>query len=431
MSLNRISRRAADTEFLADASTPERVLDAAAALFWKKGYAAATTREIAAAAGIQQASLYYYVPSKEVLLYRLCVSSMEQLLADVRSAVSQHTDPLDRLLAMIRAHLATLLKHQMRHVTMVTQLYALSKRHHEEVIALRKEYANLVRTILEEAQTAGKVRADIPAKYLYLALLNVLNRAVVWYRKDQGLSADELANLFSPIFLYGAISGSTRFAPKLPNLDNHRRKSRAPLRKPRKSVGRSTLERLLDAAAGLFAAKGYGATSTREIAAVLGIQKASLYYHIGSKEELLYAICSSSLEQIRKDVEAALVEVRDPLERIVALICAHVESMLRDQEKHSVAMAEMHLLSDERRAQVTARRDSYENLVRSLLHEAQNAGVLRRDIHVKYLCLSLLGLMNRVEVWYRPSGPLSPHEFGELLGLIFLTGAAARTSTES
>lgn len=427
MNPNRTSRPIVDTRFSSDGCTPDRVLDAAAALFWNKGYAATTTREIASAVGIQQASLYYYVPSKEGLLHRLCVSSMEQLLADVQLAVSQETDPLDRLLALIRAHLTTMLKHQMRHVTMVTQLYALSKRHYDEVLALRKQYANLVRSILQEAQAAEQVRADIPPKYLYLALLNVLNRAVVWFRRDQGLSADELANVFSPIFLYGAI-GSAYFSPPLPNLDNHRKKSASRMHKLKKAARKSTLERLLDAAARLFAAKGYGATSTREIAEVLGIQKASLYYHIGSKEELLYAICSSSLEQIRSDVDAALSEVRDPLERIGALICAHVESILRDQEKHSVAMAEMHLLSHERLAQVLVLRDSYENLVRSVLQEAQTAGVLRQDIHVKYLCLSLLGLMNRIEVWYRRTGPLSPHDFGELMAVIFLTGAAARPS---
>ena len=42
--------------------------------------------------------------------------------------------------------------------------------------------------------------------------------------------------------------------------------------------------------------------------------------------------------------------------------------------------------------------------------------------------LNLLGLMNRVEVWYRPSGPLTPREFGELLGAVFLTGAVNRTA---
>jgi TetR/AcrR family transcriptional regulator, cholesterol catabolism regulator len=422
MSLNRMRRSIVATE-PADTPTPERVLDAAAALFWNKGYAATTTREIASAAGIQQASLYYYVPSKEGLLYRLCISSMEQLLSDVKAAVGQQTEPLDRVVALIRAHLATLLKHQVRHVTMVTQLYALSKRHHDEVVGLRKEYAGFVRSILEDAQHAGKVRADIPAKYLYLALLNVLNRAVVWYRRDQGLSSDELAEVFAPIFLQGAISSSACFTPKLPSLDLSRKKLSPARHKARKSVRKSTLERLLETAAGLFAAKGFGATSTREIAAALGIQKASLYYHIGSKEELLYAICHSSLEQIRLDVEAALSGLSDPLDRIRALVCAHVESMLRDQKKHSVTMAEMHLLSHERRAQVLALRSAYENLVRSVLQESQRAGLLRPDIDVKYLCLNLLGLMNRVEVWYRPGGPLSPKDLGELMGIVFLTGA--------
>ena len=413
-----------DTPGKSDRSTPERVLDTAAALFWEKGYAATTTREIAAAVGIQQASLYYHVPSKEGLLYQLCVSSMEQLLADVQTPVDQKTNSLDRLRALIGAHLATLLKHQVRHVTMLTELRALSRRHHAEVLGLRRKYADLVRSVLEEAQAAGKIRTDIPSRYLYLALLNILNWAVIWYRRDQALSAEQLADVFWPIYLHGAVARPAAITLELPNLDNHGKRT-VKSAKSSKLSHKLTSEKLLTAAASLFAARGYGATSTREIAAALGIQKASLYYHIGSKEELLYGICKSSLEQIRVDVENALGGVTDPLARIRAMICAHVESLLRDQEKHSVAVAEMHLLSDERLAQVRALRDSYENLVRSVLQEAQSASLLRTDIHVKYLCLSLLGLMNRVEVWYRRGGPLSPHEFGQLLGVIFLSGAVA------
>ena len=424
MNLDRSSPLAVGPQAPAEVSTPERVLDAAAALFWKKGYAATTTREIAAAVGIQQASLYYHVPSKEGLLYQLCKSSMEQLLADVQSAVSCGSDPLDRLRALIHAHLATLLKHQVRHVTMLTQLRSLSKRHHAEVIALREQYASLVRSVIEEAQRGAAIRTDIPSKYLLFGLLNVLNRAVIWFRKDQGLTANELADLFAPIFLQGAMAGSASHAMRLPDLDHGRRKSHAKTGKA--ALRGPTSQRLLDAAAALFAKKGYGATSTREIAAALGIQKASLYYHIGNKEELLHGICTSALERIRSDVEAALANVRDPLERIAALICAHVESMLRDQEKHSVTMAEMHLLSPEQLAQVLVLRDSYEALVRSVLEEGQRAGLIRQDIQVKYLRLYLLGLINRVVIWYRRGGPLSPRELGELMAVIFLTGAAAR-----
>jgi len=85
----------------------------------------------------------------------------------------------------------------------------------------------------------------------------------------------------------------------------------------------------------------------------------------------------------------------------------------------------MHALSEARLAQVLKLRDTYENLVRSVLQEAQDAGVLRADVEVKYLCLILLGLMNRVTVWYRRGGALSPNQIGRLFVAIFLGGAAA------
>jgi GTP cyclohydrolase I len=85
----------------------------------------------------------------------------------------------------------------------------------------------------------------------------------------------------------------------------------------------------------------------------------------------------------------------------------------------------MRALSEERLAQVISLRDAYEDLVRSVLEQAQAAGVLRQDIRVKYLCLHLLGMMNRVEVWYRPNGDLTPGQIGDLLAIIFLTGAVA------
>lgn len=107
------------------------------------------------------------------------------------------------------------------------------------------------------------------------------------------------------------------------------------------------------------------------------------------------------------------------------MVRTHIESMLRDQDRHSATLSEMRALSKERLTQVIALRDAYEELVRSVLQDAQRAGALRTDIPVKYLCLILLGLVSRVEVWYRPNGALSPSEPGEILAVIFLTGAAA------
>jgi AcrR family transcriptional regulator len=240
------------------------------------------------------------------------------------------------------------------------------------------------------------------------------------------LGADQLAELFSLIYLDGAVASPGRIELTLPGFGKRAEKNLAKGRKPSVAARTGTSQRLVDAAASLFSRKGYEATSTREIAAALRIQKASLYYHIESKEQLLVAICKSSLEQIRGDVEAAICGIAEPLERIRVLVSTHIESMLRDQEKHSVAVAEMHLLSPGHYGEIRLLRDSYESLVRSVLQAAQQAGVLRGDIPVKYLCLGLLGLMNRVEVWYRRNGALSPGEFGLLLAAIFLTGAVSR-----
>jgi TetR/AcrR family transcriptional regulator, cholesterol catabolism regulator len=409
---------------LADRPTTERLFDTAADLFWHKGYAATTTREIATAVGIQQASLYHHMASKEDLLYQICLSSLEQFLADVPAAVNAVTGPQDRIRVLIRAHLATLLRNQKRNVTLLTELRAVSVPHRKEVVALRDKYERFVRSTFENAQGAGLIRSDVPAKYLGLSLLSVLNYAALWFRKDQALLEDQLADIFTKVCLQGAASMGARSSLSLPDLTLELKKPAARVRKKPKAAQNPALTRALDAAVGLFSSKGYTATSTREVAALLGIQKASLYYHISSKEDLLYLICQSSLEQIRHDVEAAIQEVNDPLERQRALILSHIESLLRDRDKHSTTFNEMQALSPDRLAQVLALRHAHESLVRSVLQDAQNAGVLRDDIEAKYLCLALLGMMNRVTVWYRRGGTLSPNQVGQLFAVIFLAGAA-------
>jgi TetR/AcrR family transcriptional regulator, cholesterol catabolism regulator len=426
MRLSRALLPTSDTDVQADVSTQERILDKAAELFWKKGYAATTTREIAASLGIRQASLYHHVASKENLLCQLCVTSLEGLLQEVKSAVNESNSPGERIRLLVHAHLNTLLKYRTRHALMLKELRALSGACRRQVLALRKRYEKLVLSILNDGQSVGAVRTDIPTKYLCLALLNILNWAVLWFRDDDAFSADQLAGIFARTYIGGATTSAGRLA--VSRLQPGARNVAVRRRKPAKTSQRAS-STLLDAAAALFAKKGYDLTSTREIAAQLGINKASLYYHIQTKEDLLFDICNSALRQIRDDVEAALKDASNPLQRTEILIRTHIESMLREYERHSAALTEMSCLSTERLAEVTALRDAYEGLTRSVLDEAQTAGALRKDVPVKYLCLALLGLLNRVLVWFRPNGPLSPAQIGALFATIYLTGAAADPSS--
>jgi AcrR family transcriptional regulator len=184
----------------------------------------------------------------------------------------------------------------------------------------------------------------------------------------------------------------------------------------------STSERLLDTAAKLFWTKGYASTTTREIAALLGVQKASLYHHVSRKEDLLYAICVASLERIREAVQTAIEAESDPLERIKTLIRAHVGAMLEDQDKHSTMLTELRALSPDRRDEVVALRDAYEKVVRSVLERAQQAGAIRDDVPVKFLALGLLDLLNWAIFWFQRDGAMTADELGEFFVKLYVSG---------
>jgi TetR/AcrR family transcriptional regulator, cholesterol catabolism regulator len=407
----------------AEPSTSDRLLDVASALFWKKGFAATSTREIALEIGIRQASIYHHVANKEDLLYRICVTSLEHFLGQVD--LTNQGDPVQQIQALIAAHVNALLRHQAWNVTMLTELRSLSRKHRTAVVALRENYGGSVLQMIEAGQGMSLIRSDIPAKYLCFSLLDLLNWTALWFRQDHHIQPSQLATILSQIFLEGATLPGVRQRPT----EESRSTGQTSPKRPKNPASEGMLDRLVAAAVTRFSHSGYVGTSTREVAALLGIQKASLYYHIQGKEDLLYIICKSSSEKIHATVKAALDDVTDPLDRLRQLILSHMASMLPHSAQHRITFGEMKSLSAHRLAEVLALRRSYESFVRGVITECQVAGVVRTDITSHYLCRGLMGMMNRSLVWYRPGGPLSAENVGEILASVFLFGTLPRAAT--
>src|ERR1700677_309651 len=83
----------------------------------------------------------------------------------------------------------------------------------------------------------------------------------------------------------------------------------------------STSKRLTVSAASLFRKKGFAGTTTRELSDAIGVQKSSLYYHIDSKEALLFDLCTSTLEDVRETIQRVFDMDASPkakLERILS-----------------------------------------------------------------------------------------------------------------
>jgi AcrR family transcriptional regulator len=184
--------------------------------------------------------------------------------------------------------------------------------------------------------------------------------------------------------------------------------------------------RLLSVAAHSFRVKGYDATTTRELAATMGLQKASLYYYISDKAHLLYEICEVSLQHIHATVEAAIADVRHPREQVEQVILAHVRAMLEDRDMHATMLVELRALSGDRRTNIIALRDKYEALVRGVIARAQDANEIRRDITAHDLTLALLNLLNWTIFWYSPDGGRTPEQLADEFRRIYLFGATAK-----
>ena len=308
-------------------------------------------------------------------------------------------------------------------VAFISEFRSLSHQHRRELTVLRRNYSDLLNREIAAAVKAGILRSDIPVSILRLALFNYLNWTPRWYKTSGRLPLEDLAGIYERVFLEGiAVPGRAR--PSAPELRNQRR---------RRSAGHSgTLGKFVRTAAELFSKQGFASTSTRSLSALIGMEKATLYYHVRSKQDLLYLITKSSVETLRDEVKDALEGITCPLDQLAVLIRAHCTSMLRDQTQHATALAEVRALSPERLAEIVSMRRAYQNGIRRMIEAGQKKGSIRGDVEPRYLASMLQGLLDRTVEWYRKGGPLGPAELADYFCDIYLFGtrrsSAVRTS---
>ena len=184
--------------------TEERVLREGARLFRKKGFAETTTRELAAAVGVQSASLYYHVKTKEELLYRICDHGYDLMFSAVSEATEGIVEPLAALRAGVHAHLRTAIDNRNVYLTTLAEMRSLTPKHRQAITVKREQYADLLVTLMERAQAAGQIRSDIKANHLILILRNTLSWTLFWFDERGDLTIDELADIMIDLFLHGA-----------------------------------------------------------------------------------------------------------------------------------------------------------------------------------------------------------------------------------
>lgn len=180
-------------------------------------------------------------------------------------------------------------------------------------------------------------------------------------------------------------------------------------------------EQILLAAAQIFRSKGFHAASMQDIAGAVNLQKASLYHHVNSKQEILLDLLDLALDVLTDEVSTAINSSGSAEERLRKAVYVYLTTIIDNLDIASVLILEHRSLEPILQARHIPRRDRFERLWRDLIIEGQQAGLFYCD-DPALATRSILGTLNWTITWYRPGGYLSTAEIAESYVNLFLSG---------
>jgi AcrR family transcriptional regulator len=154
-------------------------------------------------------------------------------------------------------------------------------------------------------------------------------------------------------------------------------------------------------AARLFAERGYHGTSIGDLAEAMGVQKGSLYHHIASKQDLLYATMREGADAFHGVLDA-IPEKLSAAERIRIAVRGHLRVVADQLDIATVFTREWRYLEGERREEILAERRRYEERFRALFREGRELGELRTDLDDASAALLVLSALNWAYTWLTP-----------------------------
>ena len=182
-----------------------------------------------------------------------------------------------------------------------------------------------------------------------------------------------------------------------------------------------TRDDILEAAAQVFRKKGFHGASMADIADSLNLQKASLYHHVSSKQDILLELLERALARLSEHISAISTQPLPADEKLRRMIRAYLQALAEYPDLSSVLLFEHRSLDKKAHARHIPHRDQFEGLWREVVNEGRrtklfdcaNAGLAVRG---------LMGIMNWTLTWYRPDGTLSISEIADEYAELFLHG---------
>jgi len=176
---------------------------------------------------------------------------------------------------------------------------------------------------------------------------------------------------------------------------------------------------ILKVIAKLFKERGFYNTSIKDISENVGLKGGSLYYHIKSKEDALFAICEKAINTLLSELERIVSTDDDPKVKLKKIIENHINYFTNNFYETSVFLIETKALGDNYQRLYIDKRDRFESHIRNVLQEGMKKGVFRKG-DIKLMTFAILGMVNWMVIWYNPEGRWDADKIKkELVKIIF------------
>jgi AcrR family transcriptional regulator len=187
-------------------------------------------------------------------------------------------------------------------------------------------------------------------------------------------------------------------------------------------------EQLFNAAAALFAEKGYHGTSIQDLARAMGMKKGSLYHYFNSKEELLFRLLDEYITGALEEIEGICALEIDPVEKLRRFMLFYSGFYAGDRDRLVLLINDIDKLGEDRRSRIIEKERRYCQALTGIFGQLQAGGVMK-PMPRSVAAFAFFGMVHYTYKWFNQGGEISAGELGEMFLEIFTRGVFTKEVT--
>jgi AcrR family transcriptional regulator len=180
----------------------EQILQVAAELIAAGGFRAVTIDDISATLGFSKSVIYYYLTSKNDILWRIFSRIYETYFDALNKITGMNAGPDIKMTEIVRLHATNVMTYRAWTAISIREEAELEEDQRRQIVRLKREYDAAIEGIYREGIAQG-VFVDIPPHIAVNALMGACNSIYTWYKPEGSLSATDIAEHFANLLTNG------------------------------------------------------------------------------------------------------------------------------------------------------------------------------------------------------------------------------------